>query len=439
MSERDGWNHLYLYDGVTGRGEAADHEGRLGRAQRPRTSTKRSGRSGSAPAGCIRARTRTSSTTTASISTASGLTPLTQADANHVVNFSTDRAFYVDTYSRVDAAPVSELRRADGTLVTQLEAGDIAELKKAGWKAPEVFTAKGRDGKTDIWGVIYPAVELRRGEEVSRDREHLCRTAGIVRAEVLRGLQRDAGDRGARLHRRADRRDGHQQPIEGVPRCGVEEPRRRRLPRSHRLAQGGGGEVSVLRHHARRASTARRPAARTRSAACSSTPSSTRPRCPSAGCHDNRMDKIWWNEQWMGWPIGPEYAASSNVDNAHKLQGKSAARGRRDGQQRRSGVDVPGRQPADQAQQELRPAGDPQRGAHVGRRLRRSQALRLLRAAPARREAAGVEGSGTSRRPRRRLRRCNEDCDRGRSECDRIVNPAIHRSACFEQRERRGR
>ena len=42
----------------------------------------------------------------------------------------------------------------------------------------------------------------------------------------------------------------------------------------------------------------------------------------SAGSHDNRMDKIWWNEQWMGWPIGPEYAASSNVDNAQRLRGK---------------------------------------------------------------------------------------------------------------------
>ncbi len=41
----------------------------------------------------------------------------------------------------------------------------------------------------------------------------------------------------------------------------------------------------------------------------------------SCGCHDNRMDKISWNEQWMGWPIGPEYAASSNVDNAWRLQG----------------------------------------------------------------------------------------------------------------------
>jgi dipeptidyl aminopeptidase/acylaminoacyl peptidase len=42
----------------------------------------------------------------------------------------------------------------------------------------------------------------------------------------------------------------------------------------------------------------------------------------NCGCHDNRMDKIWWNEQWMGYPIGPEYSASSNVDNAYKLQGK---------------------------------------------------------------------------------------------------------------------
>jgi dipeptidyl aminopeptidase/acylaminoacyl peptidase len=42
----------------------------------------------------------------------------------------------------------------------------------------------------------------------------------------------------------------------------------------------------------------------------------------NSGCHDNRMDKIWWNEQWMGWPVGPQYSESSNVDNAWRLQGK---------------------------------------------------------------------------------------------------------------------
>jgi dipeptidyl aminopeptidase/acylaminoacyl peptidase len=34
------------------------------------------------------------------------------------------------------------------------------------------------------------------------------------------------------------------------------------------------------------------------------------------------MDKIWWNEQWMGWPVGPHYAANSNVTLAAGLKGK---------------------------------------------------------------------------------------------------------------------
>src|SRR5262249_51150787 len=85
-----------------------------------------------------------------------GLKPLTTADANHSFVFSEDQAFYVDTYSRVDQPPVSELHKADdGSLVMPLEKGDITDLTASGWKPPEVFVAKGRDGKTDIWGLIY--------------------------------------------------------------------------------------------------------------------------------------------------------------------------------------------------------------------------------------------------------------------------------------------
>jgi dipeptidyl-peptidase 4 len=40
------------------------------------------------------------------------------------------------------------------------------------------------------------------------------------------------------------------------------------------------------------------------------------------GCHDNRMDKIWWNEQWMGWPVEKHYDEQSNVTLAKNLQGK---------------------------------------------------------------------------------------------------------------------
>jgi len=40
------------------------------------------------------------------------------------------------------------------------------------------------------------------------------------------------------------------------------------------------------------------------------------------GCHDNRMDKIWWNELWMGWPVDEAYERNSNVVDAHRLRGK---------------------------------------------------------------------------------------------------------------------
>lgn len=63
--------------------------------------------------------------------------------------------YLLDTYSKVDAAPVTVLRDAQtGKLVKTLETADIATLKKHGWVAPEVFVAKGRDGKTDMWGII---------------------------------------------------------------------------------------------------------------------------------------------------------------------------------------------------------------------------------------------------------------------------------------------
>ena len=77
------------------------------------------------------------------------------------------------------------------------------------------------------------------------------------------------------------------------------------------------------------------------------------------GCHDNRMDKIWWNEQWMGWPVGPQYAANSNVTLAPRLEGQVAPDRWRDGHQRRSSLDdATGRRPHP-GRQGFRAAGDP--------------------------------------------------------------------------------
>ena len=203
----------------------------------------------------------------------------------------------------------------------ELEKADITELTKAGWKAPEVFVAKGRDGTTDIWGVIFRPTHFRSDEEIPGHREHLRRPAGLVRAQDVRGLQPDAGHRRARLHRRADRRHGHEQPLEGVPR------------RRWKNLKDAGFPDRILWHKAVAAKYPYYDITRVGLYGTSAGgqnalggllffPDFYKVAVSAAGCHDNRMDKIWWNEQWMGWPIGPEYAESSNVDNAYRLQGK---------------------------------------------------------------------------------------------------------------------
>src|SRR5262249_14223869 len=54
-----------------------------------------------------------------------GPTALTESNGNHAIQYSPDRKYVIDTYSRVDLAPVHELRRvSDGKLVCELERAD---------------------------------------------------------------------------------------------------------------------------------------------------------------------------------------------------------------------------------------------------------------------------------------------------------------------------
>jgi dipeptidyl-peptidase 4 len=84
-----------------------------------------------------------------------GLALLTPEDADHVVTVSPDGLWFVDSYSRVDAAPVTVLRRPDGRAVRTLEESDVSRLLATGWPAPVPFTARARDGVTDLHGVMY--------------------------------------------------------------------------------------------------------------------------------------------------------------------------------------------------------------------------------------------------------------------------------------------
>ena len=320
-SERDGWRHLYLYDGATGKVKNLITRGNwVVRAVNKVDDEKRqiwfeaSGMyAGKDPYFTHYYRINFDG---------SGLTAFTEADATHTVAYSPDMKYYVDTWSRVDLAPVAELRRTeDKKLLLELERGDVTELTKAGWQPPEVFTAKGRDGKTDIWGIIirpmnfdpakkYPVVEnIYAGPQGSftpksfsaySPMQSLAELGFIVvqmdgmgtanRSKAFHDVAwKNLGDAGF-----ADRILWHKAvaakyPYYDISRVGI-----------YGTSAGGQSSTGGLIFH----------------------PEFYKAAVSNSGCHDNRMDKIWWNEQWMGWPLGPHYAASSNVDNAHKLEGK---------------------------------------------------------------------------------------------------------------------
>ena len=140
MSERDGWNHLYLYDGITGRVKKQITKGnwvvrgvdKVDDQKRQLVSGKRhAARQG--PILCHYYRINFDGT---------GLLAITEGDANHSVSYSTEiMKYYVDTWSRIDLAPVSELRLTeDRKLVASIEQGSIEKLREAGWRPLEVFT-----------------------------------------------------------------------------------------------------------------------------------------------------------------------------------------------------------------------------------------------------------------------------------------------------------
>ncbi|WP_072022252.1 S9 family peptidase [Zavarzinella formosa] len=320
-SERDGWNHLYLIDSKAGtiknqitkgefvvRGiENIDFDKRtlIFRACGKNTDQD--------PYFIHQYRVSFDGT---------GLIPLTEGNGTHTLKWSPDRKHYVDTWSRIDLPPVHELRKAaDGEMVCLLETGDVSALKDTGWKMPEVFVAKGRDDKTDIWGMVtrprnfdpsrkYPVIEyiyagphdsfVPKAFRTVHGRQSLAEFGFIVvQCDGMGTLNRskafhdvcwknigDAGfpDRIAWIKALAAKH-----PQVDASRVGI-----------YGTSAGGQSSTGALLFHGDFYKVA----------------------VSSCGCHDNRMDKSSWNEQWMGVPVGPHYEAQSNITNAHKLQGK---------------------------------------------------------------------------------------------------------------------
>jgi dienelactone hydrolase len=320
MSERDGWNHLYLYDGVSGKVKNQITKGawlvrgveKVDTVARQIYFSASGMYAGKDPYFVHFYRINFDGT---------GLVTYTTADANHSVQFSSDMTYYVDTYSRVDLPTVSELRlTSNQSLVMPLEKADATKLFATGWKAPEVFVAKARDGKTDIWGVIirpsnfdpskkYPVVEnIYAGPQGSFVPKTFSSQLGMQSIAELGFIVVQIDGMGTSNRSKAfhdvayknlgdagfpDRILWHKAVAAkyayyDASRVGI-----------YGTSAGGQNSMGALLFH----------------------PEFYKVAVSAAGCHDNRMDKIWWNEQWMG-QLGPHYAASSNMENASKLEGK---------------------------------------------------------------------------------------------------------------------
>ncbi len=89
-----------------------------------------------------------------------GQTLLTPEDGDHAITMSLDGKWFVDAYSTPTTPPVSVLRDANGKVVMPLEKGDASRLLATGWKPPTPFTVKARDGKTDIYGLMWTPSRL---------------------------------------------------------------------------------------------------------------------------------------------------------------------------------------------------------------------------------------------------------------------------------------
>lgn len=319
-SERDGWNHLYLYDGKTGKvknqitaGEWVVRKVIHVDEDKRKIIFEGSGRNRNQDPYFIQYYSIDFD--------GQNLQELTHDDANHQAVFNNDYSQFIDTYSRVDQAPVAVLRDYKGNVILELEKTNLNTLQTLGWKAPEVFTAKARDGVTDVWGIIirptnfdpakkYPVIEyIYAGPHSSfvpksfyanpSGMYELAELGFIVvqidgmgtsnRSKAFQDISwknlKDAGFADRILWMQAAARKYEQMDIQRVGIYGT--------------SAGGQSSTGALLFH----------------------PDFYKVGVSSCGCHDNRMDKIWWNEQWMGWPVGPEYAACSNVENAANLKG----------------------------------------------------------------------------------------------------------------------
>jgi dipeptidyl-peptidase 4 len=152
-SERDGWAHLYLYDGngtlknqITSGSFHVEDIISVDDKKRVIYFTGNGREPGEDPYYLHLYRVNFDG---------SGMRLLNAGEYEHTPGMDDDKQFFVDNFSRVNTAPRSVLYNTDGRKIMDLETTDLSSLFAAGYKFPQVFKVKSDDGITDLYGVMY--------------------------------------------------------------------------------------------------------------------------------------------------------------------------------------------------------------------------------------------------------------------------------------------
>jgi dipeptidyl aminopeptidase/acylaminoacyl peptidase len=161
FSERDDWGQLYLYDLTTGqlKSKITSGEGNVAQIRRVDQKARTIWFVGNARE---RGRDPYFRHFYRIGMDGKGLTLLTPENADHDIALSPSGQYFVDSYSTPDVPPVTVVRDLNGKTIVTLEKADISRLSAIKWKPPMPITVKARDGKTDLYGLMYVPTNLDR-------------------------------------------------------------------------------------------------------------------------------------------------------------------------------------------------------------------------------------------------------------------------------------
>lgn len=248
---------------------------------------------------------------------------LTPEDAHHQIQFSQDRSHFFDNYSTFNQPTRSVLKRtSDGALLKEIIQADVSALTDKGWTPPQAFESVGRDGKTPIYGAMwkpsnfdaskkYPIIDHsytgphtqmfpRNFRTVlARNNQALAELGFIV--VMIDGM--GTAGRSKEFHNYSYKNMGKNltEHVSVIKELGVLYP------------WFDAERVGIFGHSAGGYDAGH---------ALLEFPDFYKVAVASSADHDFRMEKAWWPEMYMGWPVDSTYHQVSNITMAANLKGK---------------------------------------------------------------------------------------------------------------------